>query len=61
MLEHVKIVIGFFPVVSALGSVLKIPMDKWMPKVWTIMHFADLLFIDLSDFVQLHCLGVPAL
>ena len=58
MLEHVKIVISFFQVVSPLGSVLKMPMETWMPNVWAIMHVADPLFINLSDFLHLHCLRV---
>ena len=56
LLEHIKIVVGFFQVVSPLGSVLSLSLKDDMPALYRIVHCADALWIDLSVFVRLDCL-----
>eukprot|EP01050_Picozoa_sp_SAG11_P017100 SAG11_NODE_2422_length_3379_cov_191.171037_2_plen_742_part_00 len=56
LFEHIKIVIGFFQVVSPLGDVLSLNMEEKVPRLQQIMKVADPLFLSLQDFIQLHCL-----
>ena len=57
LLEHVKIVAGLFQVLSPMGSVLLLPFHSWMPALHWLMHVADVLFIDLGDYLRLDCLA----
>eukprot|EP01049_Picozoa_sp_SAG25_P001092 SAG25_NODE_43_length_19261_cov_111.931218_9_plen_1166_part_00 len=56
LLEHCKIVIGFFQVVSPLGDVLALPFAELMPELNAWLHSVDFLFINLSDFVAIDCI-----
>jgi hypothetical protein len=56
LLEHVKILIGYFQVVSPLGDVLSLPFAELMPDLNAWLHKADFLFISLSDFVAIDCI-----
>merc|ERR1711964_645763 len=55
-LEHGKIVVGFFQVVSPLGEVLSVPIASRMPTLHELIHVADPLFLSLDNFLMLHCL-----
>ena len=57
LLEHIKIVAGLFQVLSPMGSVLLLPFHSWMPTLHWLMHVADVLFIDLGDYLRLDCLA----
>ena len=56
VVEHGKIVVGFFQVVSPLGDVLSIPLEDRLPMLHRLIHLADPLFLSLDSFLQLHCL-----
>jgi hypothetical protein len=59
LIEHCKIVIGFFQVVSPMGDVLALPFAQLMPDLHDWLHKADFLFISLADFVAIDCI-IPA-
>ena len=56
LLEHGKIVVGFFQVVSPMSDVLSISLKDKMPRLHEISQLANPLFLSLQDFVNLHCL-----
>ena len=56
LVEHTKIVIGFFQVVSPLPNVLSIHLADQLPLLSVIIKAADPIFLSLDDFVHLHCL-----
>lgn len=58
VLEHMKIVSGFFQVVSPLGSVPSLSLKDYMPVLDRILHSTDALSMDLMVLVRLDCLPV---
>lgn len=56
VLEHTKIVVGLFQVLAPMGDILLLPFKDRMPIVHHLFHLADVLFVDVEDYVQLDCL-----
>eukprot|EP01043_Picozoa_sp_COSAG02_P053665 COSAG02_NODE_5959_length_3910_cov_1.862766_2_plen_554_part_00 len=56
VLEHTKIVVGLFQVLAPMGDILLLPFRDRMPIVHKLFHLADVLFVDIEDYVQLDCL-----
>ena len=56
VLEHTKIVVGLFQVLAPMGDILSLPFDSRLPVIARIFHLADVLFVDVEDYVRLSCI-----